>query len=54
MTSFEKKFTASILLIGFSSAIIGYFNASSFGIVILLACLLYAVYVYFSSNGEDK
>jgi hypothetical protein len=53
MTSFEKRFVAVVLVFGFSSAIIGYFNETPFGIIILLACLLHTVYVYFSSNGDD-
>ena len=54
MTSFEKRFTSVILVFGFSSAIVGYFNTSPFGIIILIACLLYAVYVYVTSTGEDE
>jgi hypothetical protein len=54
MTSFEKRFTAVVLVFGVSSAIVGYFNTSPFGIIILLACLLYSMYVYFTSTGEDE
>jgi hypothetical protein len=53
MTLFEKRFAAGVLAFGAIMAVIGYFNETPFGIIILLACLLHTVYVYFSSNGDD-
>jgi hypothetical protein len=53
MTLFEKRFAAGVLAFGAIMAVIGYFAETPFGIIILLACLLHTVYVYFSSNGDD-
>jgi hypothetical protein len=54
MTSFEKRFTAVVMALGCTAAVIGYFDETPFGILMLLVCSLYSMYVYFTSTGEDE
>jgi di/tricarboxylate transporter len=53
MTSFEKKFAAVILVVGVILAIIGHFDGTPFGMLMFLIGVMYVMFMYFSSNGDD-
>jgi hypothetical protein len=53
MTLFEKRFAAGVLAFGAIMAVIGYFAETPFGMLMLLVSVMYVVYMYFSSNGDN-
>ena len=53
MSVLEKRFAAVILAFGVIMAVIGYFDETIYGMLMLLASVLYVAYMYFTSKGDD-
>jgi hypothetical protein len=55
MSKFEKKFAICLLAFGAFFGVAGYVTAPTepYGYLILLACLLYVAYMYFTREGDD-